>query len=108
MILRLKFETDGVVYNLGVVDCKQTGSSDPVNKGSHIEVSPGSFISEIQSWFESVKDVLKWVLIAIAGVLVLIVLGGSSPGSSRLSSGPNVRKLRGTTERGKGTDEEKT
>lgn len=28
-ILRLKFETDGVVYNLGVIDNKQTGSKDP-------------------------------------------------------------------------------
>lgn len=30
-ILRLKFETDGEVYNLGVVDNKQTGSSKPIN-----------------------------------------------------------------------------
>ena len=28
-ILRLKFQTDGVTYNLGVVDNKQTGSKDP-------------------------------------------------------------------------------
>ena len=28
-ILRLKFKTDGKVYNLGVVDNKQTGSKDP-------------------------------------------------------------------------------
>lgn len=32
MILRLKFETDGVTYNLGVIDNKQTGSGDPVNE----------------------------------------------------------------------------
>ena len=31
-ILRLKFETNGVVYNLGVVDNKQTGSPAPTNK----------------------------------------------------------------------------
>lgn len=30
-ILRLKFETDGITYNLGVIDNKQTGSSIPVN-----------------------------------------------------------------------------
>ena len=30
-ILRLKFETDGVVYNLGVVDNKQTGDTLPDN-----------------------------------------------------------------------------
>ena len=31
MILRLKFETDGVTYNLGVIDNKQTGSDKPIN-----------------------------------------------------------------------------
>lgn len=30
-ILRLKFETEGVVYNLGVVSNKQTGSGKPIN-----------------------------------------------------------------------------
>ena len=30
-ILRLKFETEGEVYNLGVVDNKQTGSNKPMN-----------------------------------------------------------------------------
>ena len=30
-ILRLKFETDGITYNLGVIDNKQTGSREPVN-----------------------------------------------------------------------------
>ena len=30
-ILRLKFETNGEVYNLGVIDNKQTGSDKPVN-----------------------------------------------------------------------------
>ena len=31
-ILRLKFETDGITYNLGVIDNKQSGSKDPVNE----------------------------------------------------------------------------
>lgn len=30
-ILRLQFETDSVVYNLGVIDNKQTGSEEPIN-----------------------------------------------------------------------------
>ena len=34
MILRLKFETDGVEYNLGVVDNKTTGSNIPLNKNT--------------------------------------------------------------------------
>ena len=40
-ILRLKFETDGVTYNLGVIDNKQTGSVNPVNSFS-VELSPGN------------------------------------------------------------------
>lgn len=31
-LLRLKFETEGKIYNLGVVDNKQTGDNSPVNK----------------------------------------------------------------------------
>ena len=40
-ILRLRFETDGITYNLGVIDNKQSGSKDPVND-THviIEVKP--------------------------------------------------------------------
>ena len=37
-ILRLKFETDGITYNLGVIDNKQTGGKDPSNK-TDIDVS---------------------------------------------------------------------
>lgn len=37
-ILRLKFETDGITYNLGVIDNKQTGSTEPVNE-TEIEVN---------------------------------------------------------------------
>ena len=37
-ILRLKFETDGITYNLGVIDNKQSGSTDPVND-TDVEIS---------------------------------------------------------------------
>ena len=33
-ILRLKFKTDGITYNLGVIDNKQSGSSEPANETS--------------------------------------------------------------------------
>ena len=33
-ILRLKFEADGITYNLGVIDNKQSGSSEPANETS--------------------------------------------------------------------------
>ena len=38
-ILRLKFETDGITYNLGVIDNKQTGSTEPSNS-TDIKVEP--------------------------------------------------------------------
>ena len=37
-ILRLKFETDGITYNLGVIDNKQTGGKDPSNS-TDIDIS---------------------------------------------------------------------
>lgn len=30
-VLRLQFETDGVLYNIGTIDNKQTGSDEPIN-----------------------------------------------------------------------------
>ena len=37
-ILRLKFETDGITYNLGVIDNKQSGSTEPSNE-TDIDIS---------------------------------------------------------------------
>ena len=37
-ILRLKFETDGIAYNLGVIDNKQTGGKEPSNE-TDIDIS---------------------------------------------------------------------
>ena len=38
-ILRLKFETDGITYNLGVIDNKQTGTTEPSNS-TDIKIEP--------------------------------------------------------------------
>lgn len=40
-ILRLKFETDGITYNLGMIDNKQTGSTEPSNS-TDIKVEPNA------------------------------------------------------------------
>ena len=55
-ILRLLFETDGVVYNLGVVDNKQTGSFDSDNDHG--------FESEVpkQNWWRIIAIVLTVLL----------------------------------------------
>ena len=63
-ILRLKFETDGVVYNLGTNDNKQTGGRDPVNE-SYIEVG--------------LSDTGKWILAVIMFIVLLVVIGPILP-----------------------------
>ena len=50
-ILRLKFKTDGVVYNLGVVDNKQTGSEDP------------AAVVEEQEWWQKIMMMLTLILL---------------------------------------------
>ena len=60
-ILRLKFVTNGITYNLGVVDNKQTGSDKSSNE-SKIVITP----AEGSGWM--------WTLIAIALLVVLVVL----------------------------------
>lgn len=58
-ILRLKFEMDGITYNLGTIDNKQSGSDDPVND-TDISIK--------------LPDGLKRILMLILGALLLIVL----------------------------------
>ena len=60
-ILRLKFETNGIVYNLGVVDNKQSGSSTPSNG--------------IQSWLDKLWEKLTTLgKIILCIIIVLIML----------------------------------
>lgn len=58
-ILRLKFETDGITYNLGAIDNKQTGSNKPINK------------EETTIDFTPLTDILK----IIAFILFFIAIG---------------------------------
>ena len=58
-ILRLKFETDGVTYNLGTIDNKQTGSDKPINDETYKVV---------------INSRVKWILGIIAAILLLIIL----------------------------------
>lgn len=74
-ILRLKFETNGKVYNLGVVDGKQTSGERPSNK-------PDTVLSRLFNTFEKIWNALKcfftgkstwWVyLIVVIAVLILL------------------------------------
>ncbi len=63
-ILRLKFITDGVTYNLGVIDNKQTGSNKPINDTeTNVELN----------------DRGKGLLIALAVILLIVLLCVLSP-----------------------------
>lgn len=66
-ILRLKFVTDGITYNLGVIDNKQTGSRDPSNE-------PGGFGGS-----GCVTADGKKLLYAISGLIALIILAPLLP-----------------------------
>lgn len=63
-ILRLKFETDGITYNLGVIDNKQTGSTEPSNS-TDITVEPNA--------------TGKGILYLILFVLLLVILAPLLP-----------------------------
>lgn len=64
-ILRLKFETDGVTYNLGVIDNKQSGNPDiPINE-EHYKVG--------------LSETGKWLLLIIAIILLLALFGPILP-----------------------------
>lgn len=70
-ILRLKFETDGDVYNLGVVDNKQTGSSDPINPDWDKPFGGDVTITLTPQTKETVSIILI-VLICVCAVMLLI------------------------------------
>ena len=65
-ILRLKFVTDGIEYNLGVVDNSQTGSDEPI-----IEVEQPDFWDR---FIKSSKQILQMVLIIIFIIVFILVL----------------------------------
>lgn len=70
-ILRLKFEYNGVTYNLGAIDNKQTGSDDPIND-EQIVVEPS----------QTIWDILR-VIIMVAVLLLAVIAIFSLIGSLR-------------------------
>ena len=67
-ILRLKFITDGVTYNLGVVDNKVTGSKDPF---ATADTKLDDFMEEMDKWWEWI--VFALILIGLGIALVVVV-----------------------------------
>jgi len=65
-VLRLKFESNGIVYNLGVVDNMQTGTSVPSNvNGTEITLSDDA---------KEFLTVFLKVLLIVVGVIILAVI----------------------------------
>lgn len=69
-LLTLKFEMDGIVYNLGVVDNKQTGDEVPDN---NLEGQLPSWQRALISFFNNLSLGLK-IFFGILLVLILIVI----------------------------------
>ena len=79
-ILRLKFETDGITYNLGTIDNKQTGSKDPSNK-TDIDVSLNDMGKKLAALIMLIlaiillAPVLPYILKAVVLIVMLPING---------------------------------
>ena len=71
-IFQISYITDGVCYNLGAVDNKQTGSSDPVSE-TITQLSVDGHIFDIPS-LDGISDYIKLALKVIAIVILIIIL----------------------------------
>jgi hypothetical protein len=78
-ILRLKFETDGKVYNLGVIDNVQTGSKEPTNTNEtevdfvlddNIRKTFDNVKNTLAQWFDENKKYIIPIAIAIVGFVL--------------------------------------
>lgn len=79
-ILRLKFEASGTVYNLGVVDNKQTGDDEP---GNNVQTNYQYVWKQIIETFNNVLNFLKnnwqYFVYAILAIIALIVIAPFMP-----------------------------
>lgn len=74
-ILRLKFETDGITYNLGTIDNKQTGSDTPSNESaSDVDLS-----DELKELLAKLKELLAKLKKGFQIVLLIVLLALLSP-----------------------------
>ncbi len=80
-ILRLKFEANGEVYNLGVVDNKQAGSDEPSNPAEDAVAGLEAAMKRVTDFFNSVGDCFvkagQWLAknwwVIIVGVVVISI-----------------------------------
>ncbi len=67
-ILRLKFETGGHTYNLGVIDNKQSGSSEPLGGTDVTDIKADIHPPKLPDWF---LDILRIILMVVLIVLLV-------------------------------------
>ncbi len=65
-LLRLKYETDGYTYNLGVIDNIQSGSNTPSSETNNLW-------TRIEDWFSGLAEWLQILLIALIVLLSIPV-----------------------------------
>ena len=68
-ILRLKFETDGNVYNLGVVDNVQSGDTNPDGSTPGLLDKIRQFLRDMLDWF-----IDHWEIVLAVGLVIVTVL----------------------------------
>lgn len=75
-ILQLKFEADGITYNLGVVDNKQMGSEDPAGTTTGPKAEPSDSLKEIWKYIQLIFKILCGILLVVVLYPVWNFLGG--------------------------------
>ena len=68
-ILRLMFDLDGITYNLGVVDNKNTGPITP--DGEHKDIP--EWLQAIIDWFVSIWNAIKGLFGDVLGAILLVI-----------------------------------
>lgn len=73
-ILRLKFETDGVTYNLGVVDDRQNSTAEPGGSGTGENI-----FNKYDDVIDKVIDIVTYIIIALVAVFLIVILTVFTP-----------------------------
>lgn len=71
-LLRLLFERDGVVYNVGVVDNKLTGTDPPITVDPSVSDESTSFWARIAKYLGVSEDTLTVIAVVIVFVILLL------------------------------------
>jgi len=86
-ILRLKFISDGITYNLGVIDNKQTGSEEPSNTDiTKLTIEVGEDLKNLGRW-------ISIVLLVIAGLVFVLIISKLISVASNASTDRKVDEM---------------